>query len=170
MGRYMHLAIGVTMGAFLVLSVTEAFAQSGKCRNRDSDPENPICWDNYLPTGGRCGPSQCEKQTQDCNLNCSQTCARNNQGAACDAECITTCKAKPCEDTCPKWTNPGVNGQPDQKCDDKSAWDRLQQCLYQTCCDPVIKEGIDCQVNCGTNTQLCNCRENCKSQSRRGAC
>jgi len=170
MGRSIRLAIGVVTAAFLLLSVADAFAQAGVCRNRYSDPENPKCWDNYSPTGGKCGQAQCDKQTDDCTVSCSQACAGAGKGGDCDAKCITDCKAKPCQDTCPKWTNPGANGQPVQQCDDKSAQAWLQQCMYQTCCDPVVKAGIDCRANCGTNTQLCNCRANCQAQARRGAC
>ena len=147
MGRWMHLAIAVATGACLILSATAAFAgPAGYCRNPQSDPENPNCWQDYSPSGGNCSKGQCDQKKEECLDTC--------KGSACSG-----CSSLSCEGACAKWTYPGVGGKPAKKCDDRSAEAWLMAC-DQECFD----SNDECQ------TGPCACLSQCAFMHRRGAC
>ena len=91
MGRWMQLAISVTMSACLILSATEAFAQGAgyPCRNRSSDPTNPICWDDYSKSGGRCTKNQCDQKKADCLQTCKGSNCSGCSSLSCNGACAS---------------------------------------------------------------------------------
>jgi hypothetical protein len=60
-GQWASTAFGVTLSVCLLLGAPKTFAQSGVCRNSNSDPKNPNCSGTPAPPRVVC---KCQAQVQ----------------------------------------------------------------------------------------------------------